>query len=91
MPPRPATWIALIFYMMMFVPHMKHISGPLRPVVGTALLFYMCMMFVPNRKKLWASTACYCNTVGNIVFGLSGSSPQLHLFLALTINLYVFR
>jgi hypothetical protein len=27
--------------------------------MGIALLFYMQTMFVPHRKHLWASTACY--------------------------------
>jgi hypothetical protein len=38
---------------------MKLTYGPPLPVTGMALLFYVYLMFVPHRKHLWPSTACY--------------------------------
>jgi hypothetical protein len=40
--PRPVTWTALLFHVLvMFVPHRKHIYLLPRPVTGMALVFYM--------------------------------------------------
>jgi hypothetical protein len=58
-PSRPITGIALLFYVIMFVPHRKQVCRPPRPVKGIPLPFYAYMMFVPHRKHLWASPACY--------------------------------
>jgi hypothetical protein len=37
----------------------KYTYVPPRPITGIALVLYMYMIFVPHRKHLWASTACY--------------------------------
>jgi hypothetical protein len=53
-PPRPATGIALPFYMqMLFVPHRKHAYGPPRPATGIASPFYIQMLFVPHGKHMY--------------------------------------
>jgi hypothetical protein len=47
----------------MIVPHRKHIYRPPRPVTVIALLIYIYIyiMFVPHRKYVSTSTACYGN------------------------------
>jgi hypothetical protein len=37
--------------------------GPSRPVTGIAVLFYTYIMFVPDRKHVRASTACYGDSI----------------------------
>jgi hypothetical protein len=83
---------------MMFVPHRKYTYVPPQPVTVIDLLIFMFMIFIPQRKHVWAFTACYflicrwCSYLtGNTPVGLNACNGAAVLFYFWSIVSVAFR
>jgi hypothetical protein len=72
----------------MFVPHRKHTYGPLRLVMGIPSLHVDVR--TSQETHLWASTACYGDTVTSLYGDDFPTSQGTHLWASTACGDYIF-